>query len=80
MKINIDVFKPLLELQEEAKNNSNKVNNKFFIRLNTGRKLIGKFIDPFLGVMVFDELPSSSVYVKDLIEFDPEGIFLELDS
>lgn len=66
-------MKTLAELKEEAKS---RTDTRFLILHKDYGARNGRFLDPYLGVVVLDDLPDVCVRVADLDPFRTTGVFL----
>jgi hypothetical protein len=70
-------MKTLAELRTEAESNKETREKKMFLVFPNGNKQIARFADPFMGLIIFDELPNNVVYIKELEEFKIQGMWLD---
>lgn len=69
-------MKTLAALRDAAIDDSRKSKVLLILHPNN-RTHNARFIDPFLGVLVFDELPGQAIYVQDLNPHETIGLFVD---
>lgn len=65
----------LYELRDIAKNDPKK--REVLLVLPGGRIHNAKFLDPWLGALIFRDLPDNVVHTRDIGEVETVGIFTD---